>query len=214
MIAAFALVGAATQVLWLTFAPVTTVAAEHYGVSENAIGWLANVFPLVYVVLAIPAGLFLDRWFRAALLTGAVLTAAGGLLRLVGDDYLWLLAGQTVVAIAQPLVLNAITGVTGRYLVAKDRATGIAVGTASTFAGMVAAFVVGAALPDEDQLGTLNLIGALYAVVAALVSWWRSGHRPSRPRCRRGACCERRGAIRSSGGCARWSSCRSASRSR
>ena len=169
MIAAFALVGAATQVLWLTFAPVTTVAAEHYGVSENAIGWLANVFPLVYVVLAIPAGLFLDRWFRAALLTGAILTAIGGLLRLVGDDYLWLLAGQTVVAIAQPLVLNAITGVTGRYLVAKDRAAGIAIGTASTFAGMVAAFVLGALLPDEDQLGTLNLIGALYAVAAALV---------------------------------------------
>ena len=169
MIAAFALVGAATQVLWLTFAPVTTVAAEHYGVSENAIGWLANVFPLVYVVLAIPAGLFLDRHFRAALLTGATLTAIGGLLRLVGDDYLWLLAGQTVVAIAQPLVLNAITGVTGRYLVAKDRATGIAIGTASTFAGMVAAFVLGALLPDEDQLGTLNLIGALYAVAAALV---------------------------------------------
>ena len=42
VIAAFALVGAATQVLWLTFAPVTTVAAVHYGVSENAIGWLAK----------------------------------------------------------------------------------------------------------------------------------------------------------------------------
>ncbi|HEY3004487.1 MAG TPA: hypothetical protein VGJ44_19225, partial [Kribbellaceae bacterium] len=51
VIAAFALVGAATQVLWLTFAGVTTVAAGEYGVSENAIGWLANVFPLVYVVL-------------------------------------------------------------------------------------------------------------------------------------------------------------------
>jgi predicted MFS family arabinose efflux permease len=169
VIAAFALVGAATQVLWLTFAPVTSVAATHYGVSENAIGWLANVFPLVYVVLAIPAGLFLDRWFRAALITGAVLTAAGGLLRLAGDHYLWLLAGQTVVAIAQPLVLNAITGITGRYLTAKDRPTGIAIGTASTFAGMVAAFVLGAVLPNANQLGTLNAIGAWYAVIAALV---------------------------------------------
>lgn len=169
VIAAFALVGAATQVLWLTYAPVTTVAAEHYGVSENAVGWLANVFPLVYVVLAIPAGLFLDRWFRVALAAGAVLTAAGGLLRLAGDDYLWLLAGQTVVAIAQPLVLNAITGVTGRYLAEKDRPAGIAIGTASTFAGMVVAFVLGAVLPDEGDLGTLNSIGAWYAVLAAIV---------------------------------------------
>jgi predicted MFS family arabinose efflux permease len=168
VIAAFALVGAATQLLWLTFAPVTTVAAQHYGVSENAIGWLANVFPLVCVVLSIPAGLFLDRSFRLALITGAVLTALGGALRLVGDDYLWLLAGQTVVAIAQPLVLNAITGVTGHYLAPKDRPAGIAIGTASTFAGMVAAFVLGAVFPRADQLGLLNALGAGYALLACV----------------------------------------------
>ena len=40
----------------VTFAPVTTEAAQHYGVSEDAIGWLAQIFPLLYVVLAIPAG--------------------------------------------------------------------------------------------------------------------------------------------------------------
>ncbi len=169
VIAGYALVGAATQVLWLNFAGVTTVAAEHYGVSENAIGWLANVFPLVYVVLAIPAGLVLDRWFRGGLAAGAVLAAAGGLLRLAGDDYLWLLAGQVVVAIAQPLVLNAVTGVTGHYLRRGDRSTGIAVGTASTFAGMVLAFVLSAVMPAESQLRTLNGLGALFAVAAAVV---------------------------------------------
>jgi hypothetical protein len=51
---------------------VTTVAAARYGVSESAIGWLAQVFPLIYVVLAIPCGLILDRWFRAGLIAGAV----------------------------------------------------------------------------------------------------------------------------------------------
>jgi predicted MFS family arabinose efflux permease len=169
VIAAFAMVGAATQILWLNFAGVTTVAAEHYGVSETAIGWLAQVFPLLYVVLAIPAGLVLDRWFRAGLAVGAVLTAVGAVLRLVGDGYGWLLAGQVVAAVAQPLVLNAITGVTGHYLVAKDRPAGIAVGTAATFAGMVIAFVLCALLPGAGQLTTLTGIGAGFAVVAAAV---------------------------------------------
>jgi len=139
VIAAFALVGAAAQILWLNFAGVTTVAAEHYGVSENAIGWLAQVFPLCYVVLAIPAGLVLDRWFRAGLAAGATLTAVGAGLRLVGDGYGWLLAGQVVAAVAQPLVLNAITGVTGHYLVAKDQPAGIAAPARrrSSYAGMV-----------------------------------------------------------------------------
>ncbi|MFC0623599.1 MFS transporter [Kribbella deserti] len=169
VIAAFALVSAATQVLWLNFAGVTTVAAGHYAVSETAIGWLAQVFPLLYIVLSIPAGLILDRWFRAGLGTGAVLTALGAIIRLGGDGYGWLLAGQLVVAVAQPLVLNAITGISGRYLPEQDRPTGIAVGTASTFAGMVIAFVLSAILPRGDQLQLLLILSAAFAVVAAVI---------------------------------------------
>ena len=44
----------------------------------TAIGWLANVFPLLYVVLAVPAGIALDRSPRRALAFGVVLTALGG----------------------------------------------------------------------------------------------------------------------------------------
>lgn len=168
VVAAYALLGAATQILWLNYAGVTTVAAAHYGVSASAIGWLAQVFPLLYIVLAIPAGLILDRWFRAGLAAGALLTAAGALLRLGGDGYGWLLAGQLLVAVAQPLVLNAVTGITGRYLAPDHRPTGIAIGTASTFGGMVIAFVLGALLPGADQLTTLTAIGAGFSAVAAI----------------------------------------------
>lgn len=169
VIGAFALVGAATQLLWLSFAGVTTVAAEHYRVSETAIGWLAQVFPLLYVVLAIPAGLVLDRWFRPGLALGAVLTFVGAAVRLVGDDFAWVLVGQTLIAVAQPLVLNAITGVTGRYLLEKDRPTGIAVGTASTFAGMVLAFILGALLPSAADMRTLIAIGAAFSALSAVL---------------------------------------------
>lgn len=168
-IAGFALVGAATQLVWLNFAGVTTVAAERYGVSESAIGWLAQVFPLQYVVLAIPAGLILDKWFRSGLVAGAVLTAIGALLRLGGDDYGWLLAGQIVASVAQPLVLNAVTGITGRYLAVKDRPTGIAVGTASVFAGMVIAFLLSAIFADSNDIPTVLWLSAIFSMVAAAV---------------------------------------------
>lgn len=143
--------------------------AEHFGVSDSAVGWLANMFPLLYVVLAIPAGLVLDRWFRGGLAAGAVLTAVGAAVRLVDDTYGWALFGQTLIAVAQPLVLNAVTGLAGRYLRAKDRPNGIALCIASTFAGMVIAFVLGAVFPDGSQLGTLVGVGAAIAVVAAVV---------------------------------------------
>src|SRR3954462_9352925 len=90
-IVGYSLVGAATQLVWLNFAGVTTVASQRYGVSESAIGWLTQVFPLLYVVLSIPAVLVLDRWFCTGLLAGAILTAVGAAARLIGDDYSWLL---------------------------------------------------------------------------------------------------------------------------
>ena len=63
-VAAYAAAAGANQLLWLTYAPITTDAAEHFGVSEAAVGWLSQVFPLLYVMLALPAGLALDRSFR------------------------------------------------------------------------------------------------------------------------------------------------------
>ncbi|TCC20558.1 MFS transporter [Kribbella sindirgiensis] len=168
-IVGYSLVGAATQLVWLNFAGVTTVAASRYGVSESAIGWLAQVFPLLYVVLAIPCGLVLDRWFRGGLLAGAVLTALGAVVRLIGDDFGWLLAGQILASIAQPLVLNAVTGITGRYLSEKDRPTGIAIGTASIFAGMVIAFLLSAVFTTSASIPAMLALSATFCVLAAIV---------------------------------------------
>lgn len=168
-IVGYSLVGAATQLVWLNFAGVTTVAATRYGVSESAIGWLAQVFPLLYVVLAIPCGLILDRWFRAGLIAGAVLTALGAGVRMIGDNYGWLLAGQIIASIAQPLVLNAVTGITGRYLQEKNRPTGIAVGTASIFAGMVIAFLLSAVFTTAADLPTMLTVTTIFCILAALV---------------------------------------------
>lgn len=166
VLAAFACVAAATQLLWLNFAGVTTAAADHYDVSETAIGWLAQVFPLLYVVLAIPAGRVLDRSFRGGLAAGALLTLLGACVRLVADDFTWVLIGQVLISVAQPLVLNAITGVTSAYLAEKDRPTGIAIGTASTFAGMLLAFALGFAFSEEDQLRGMLAVSALLTAVA------------------------------------------------
>ena len=168
-IVGYSLVGAATQLVWLNFAGVTTVTATRYGVSESAVGWLAQVFPLLYVVLAIPCGLALDRWFRPALVAGAVLTALGAVVRLIGNDFTWLLVGQILASIAQPLVLNAVTGITGHYLQEKDRPTGIAIGTASIFAGMVIAFLLSAIFTTSASLPTMLVITAAFCVAAAAV---------------------------------------------
>lgn len=166
VLAAYGLVAASTQMLWLTYAPITTATAERYGVSEGAVGWLANIFPFVYVVLAIPTGRALDRWFRPSLAAGAVLTAAGGVVRLA-PGFGAAFAGQVLVAIAQPLVLSAVTTVSAAYLARRHRPTGIALGSASLFAGMILAFMLGAVF-GGGRLHGLLVVQAGFAVVSAV----------------------------------------------
>jgi len=169
VIAAYAAVVASTQMLWLTFAPIDTDVARDYGVSQATVGWLANVFPLLYVLLALPAGLALDRWFRGSLNAGAILTAIGGLVRLIAPTFAAAMVGQLLVAIAQPLVLNSLTKTATGYLPQRSRPTGIALGSAGQFLGAILALVMGPLLEHKHSLGPLLPVQAALAVAAATV---------------------------------------------
>jgi predicted MFS family arabinose efflux permease len=169
VIGAYALVCAATQILWLTYAAITTETARRYGVSVSAVGWLAEIFPLLYVVLAIPAGILLDRWFRPTLAAGGGLVALGGLVRLGGETFAWAMAGQVMVAVAQPVVLSAVSKLAGEYLPPDQRATGIAVGSAGNFVGMLLALLLGPTLGAHGQLERLLVLEAVLAVIPAVV---------------------------------------------
>jgi predicted MFS family arabinose efflux permease len=180
VIAAYALVCAATQILWLTYAAITTETARRYGVSVSAVGWLAEIFPLLYVALAIPAGILLDRWFRPALAAGGALVALGGLVRLGGETFAWAMAGQVIVAVAQPIVLSAVSKLASEYLPADQRATGIAVGSAGNFVGMLIALLLGPTLGAHGQLERLLVLEAALAVIPAValaIVLRRPGHK-------------------------------------
>ena len=182
VVVAYALVCAGTQVLWLTYAAITTETARFYGVSVTAVGWLAEIFPLLYVVLAIPAGILLDRWFRPVLAGGGALVALGGLIRLGGDTFAWAMAGQTAVAVAQPVVLSAVSKLAGEYLPAEQRATGISVGSAGSFLGILLALLLGPTVGGHGHLQRLLAVEAVLALIPAValaVALRRPGHRSS-----------------------------------
>jgi predicted MFS family arabinose efflux permease len=164
----YGLLAGCTQLLWLTYAPITTQVHHAMGVSEGAAGDLAGIFPLMYVVLALPSGRWLDARFEQALSAGAILTAGGGLLRLAGPtSYAWALAGQFVVATGQPLVLNSITKVAARYFPAPQRTAAISAGSVSLYLGILAAVLSGGPLFDAGGLRLLLAVQAAVAVVAA-----------------------------------------------
>ena len=166
----YALLTACTQLLWLAYAPITTQTGQIMGVSSGAIGDLAGIFPLMYVILALPAGRWLDTQFGRALGFGAVLTGAGGLLRLAGpSSYGWSLVGQFVIAAGQPFVLNSIPKLAARYFPSRERTAAISMGSVALFAGVLAAVLSGGPLLHA---GGLVLLLSVQAAVAVLATVW------------------------------------------
>ncbi len=169
ILSGYALLAACTQLLWLAYAPITTQANHIMGVSQGAVGDLAGIFPFMYVVVALPAGRWLDSRFARALSLGAVLTAAGGVLRLAGPtSYGWALAGQFVTALGQPFVLNSITKVAARYFPTKERTVAISIGSVALFIGILAAVLTGTPLLHTGGLVLLLQVQAAVAVLAAV----------------------------------------------
>ena len=73
----FMLVAGLSQLLWLNYAPLLTMVQTKYGVSEGLAGGLLLVFPLVYVLLSVPAGQLTDRkGYKYSVGLGAVLNVA------------------------------------------------------------------------------------------------------------------------------------------
>jgi MFS family permease len=170
ILAIYALLAACTQLLWLTFAAIDTETAKVLHTDVGTVGDLAAIFPLVYVVLALPVGRRLDSHFTQSLGIGAVLTGGGALLRLIAPtSFSVQLIGQFVIAAGQPFVLNSITKVAARYFPRSQRATAIAVGSVALFAGILASVLIAGPLFTAGGLGLVLTIEAIPSVIAAVL---------------------------------------------
>ncbi|MHB1595006.1 MAG: MFS transporter [Streptosporangiaceae bacterium] len=174
VLAGYGLLAACSQLLWLSYAFISAQAHHAMGVSSGAVGDLAAIFPLMYVLLALPFGRWLDVRFEQALAVGAVLTGVGGALRLAGpDSFGWALAGQFVIAVGQPLVLNSITKIAARYFPERERTAAISVGSVSLYVGILAAALSGGPLYDAGGVRLLLIVQGgigLLAMVWVLVA--------------------------------------------
>jgi len=73
-----------------------------------------------------------------------------------------------MVAVAQPVVLSAVSKLAGEYLPLDQRANGIAVGSAGSFVGMLLALLLGPTVGAHGQLERLLVLEAVLAVIPAV----------------------------------------------
>jgi MFS family permease len=169
VLAAFVAIACMTQVLWITFAPITGAAAKFYHTSDLMIGLLSMSFMVVYVLIVLPCAWVIDTLgFRTAVGIGAVLSAVFGLTRgIFASSFTLVFVSQIGIAVGQPFVIGAITKVAARWFPVRERATASGLGTLALFLGPLAAMLL--TPPLVLRLGfrpTLLIYGAATAAAA------------------------------------------------
>jgi cyanate permease len=162
---------AVNQMLWITFAPITSDATVYYGVSDIWIGILSMCFMLVFIVVSIPASWIIDKYgIRVGVGIGAAFTGVFGLLRgFVTTDFELLLMAQIGIAIGQPFILNAITKFAARWFPFEERATAAGLGTLSMYVGILAGMILTPYLIIGSGISGMLYTYGIIAMVAAVV---------------------------------------------
>lgn len=171
MLVVYMFIVAINQLLWITFAPITSEAAKYYGVSELWIGILSMSFMVVFIVFSIPASWIIDRYgIRIGVGIGALLTGVFGLTRgFVGTNFDLLLISQLGIGIGQPFLLNAITKLSARWFPMTERATASGLGTLSMYIGILAGMILTPFLSLSAGIGGMLSIYGVISVIAAVI---------------------------------------------
>lgn len=173
------------QLLWITFAPITSNAVQYYGVSELGIGLLSLSFMIVYILVSFPASWVIDTYgIRIGVGIGAALTGIFGLIRgFVASDYKLVLIAQILIAVGQPFILNAVTTVAARWFPREERATATGLGSLAIYLGILVGLVLTPYLAIRSGIPGLLISYGMISIVAMSIFFLFIRERPPSPPC-------------------------------
>uniref|UniRef100_A0A8C6RLF2 Solute carrier family 49 member 3 n=3 Tax=Nannospalax galili TaxID=1026970 RepID=A0A8C6RLF2_NANGA len=178
------LLSCSNAMVWLSFAPVADIIAQHFFLSMDQVNWLS----LVYLVVAVPFGMsaiwVLDSvGLRGATILGAWLNFAGSMLRAlpcitvrIPNPFAFLMSGQTLCAVAQTLVVSSPAKLAALWFPEHQRATANMISTMSNPLGILVANVLSPALVKKAEdipmmLGIYIAPAALACLLATACIW-------------------------------------------
>jgi predicted MFS family arabinose efflux permease len=143
----FIFIALLSQLSWLTFAPITSEVVKLFNVSPFEVSLLSLVWPLVFVILAIPVGIFIDKkGFKISVEIGAILLAIFSIFRIFSTipnyNYSILLISQTGAALSQPFIFGSITKIAINWFSENDQGLATGLGTIGLFIGMMVALAI------------------------------------------------------------------------
>jgi MFS family permease len=176
-------VSALTQLYWLNFAAIETFVEERFTITASSVMWFTLVFPLVQVVLSMPAGMVIDRrGFKYGVGIGALFTGVFAMLRLVNtDSFTILLISQIGIAIGQPFVLNGITKLVMTWFPRKEEGTAVGLGSLALLVGMMVGLGATPALVQFLGFETMLLIYGVLGILGILLFFLLVKPHPATP---------------------------------
>lgn len=159
-----------TEMVWLTFSPIASVIAEHYGVSGFAVDMLATSYMLMFIVFCLPAAYVIDRFgFRRSLIIGALLTGIFAVTRAAfAGSFAAVAVSQFIIAIGQPFLLNITTKAAANWFPFEERATADGLLTMAQYVGFTVPMVLSPVLVESAGVQKMLFVYAVIAIVSML----------------------------------------------
>jgi len=172
-----------SNMLWTTYAPVTSLAMEFYGVDEFYIILISLMFLIVYIPITFLASWLIDKYnFKVGAGFGAVLMGVFGFLRYIADNnYVLALIFSIGIAIAQPFLLNTITKLSANWFPNKERTTATGISLIATSIGIALGMVATPILVIRISFRSMLLIYGILALISSLLFLIFAKNKPPTP---------------------------------
>lgn len=183
VLAVFMLVNIAIQLLWISYAPVSSLATAYFGVNDSQIALLAMIFMIAFIPLSLPIAWAIDTWgFRKAVSLGAVMMGVFALARgLVGQNFTLVLLATVGLGISQPFFMNSWTKLPALWFGPKERATAVGLITLANLIGTGIGLVLTPILIESMDLGRIQTIYGIFAAVSAALFLVLAREKPATP---------------------------------
>jgi MFS family permease len=183
VLAIYMYVSALTQLYWLNFAAIETFIEDLLKIPASDVMWFTLVFPLIQVILTLPAGLIIDKkGFKFGIGLGAVFTGVFALFRVINPtSFAILLISQIGISIGQPFVLNGITKLATSWFSPKEEATAVGLGSLSLFVGMMIALGATPWLVEGFGFSAMIWIYGIMGIVGMLAFLFFTREMPPTP---------------------------------
>lgn len=187
MLALFASLSFSNATQWITYATIDATFRPLYRVSTFEYDLLSTIYAIVYVILAVPAAIVIERrGLRFSLVLAAAINLSAAAVRCfsaVPAGYAAALAGQTIGATAQALFLAAPPMISAIWFPPEQRATATALGVLANNVGIAITFALPAVTdsPEEVRAAMVAQTALCAAVFVAIVLLFRDAppHPPS-----------------------------------